>query len=421
MRWPPAFESFTQHQWRVLLVLMLVNFVNYIDRNIVFPLFPLIRSEFGLTYLQLGALGTAFSLVHGLGTLPLGILADRVSRKKIISYALLFWSGATFLSGLAASFRGLVAARAMVGVGEAAYSPAATAILTATFPQKVRARIQGAFDMAMFVGGALGLALGSIIAASWGWRSAFFLVGVPGLLLGLSVFRLHDTPAADEARVPLRVLLRIPEYVVMLLGGWFAAFAAYAYITWGTEFVHHYKGYGLRETGIRFGALVVIAGAAGVICGAAIADRWRRKAPWGRIATVPIGFLTSAPLIVLALNTSHRQLVFPLFFAGTFFLTWYHGPVTATIHDLTPPQAHATAMGFYYFVVNISAISLAPLVVGAIADRRGLLWGMHAAVAAQVMGALCFLTAGIMIARNHRRPLPEHEIATEPLRELTHA
>jgi MFS transporter, Spinster family, sphingosine-1-phosphate transporter len=103
------------------------------------------------------------------------VLADRVSRKKIISYALLFWSSATFLSGLATSFRGLIAARAMVGVGEAAYSPAATAILTATFPKRVRARIQGAFDVAMLVGGALGLALGSIIAACFdgGRRSSW--------------------------------------------------------------------------------------------------------------------------------------------------------------------------------------------------------------------------------------------------------
>jgi predicted MFS family arabinose efflux permease len=245
--------------------------------------------------------------------------------------------------------------------------------------------------------------LGSIIAASWGWRPAFFLVGVPGLLLGLSVFRLKEPAVVADVRVPLRGLLRIPEYLVMLLGGWFATFAAYTYITWGTEFVSRHKGFGLREAGIFFGALVVIAGTAGVLCGAAIADRWRRKVPWGPIATVPIGYLASAPLIVWALNTSHRQLVFPLFFAGTFFLTWYHGPVTATVHDLTPPQAHATAMGFYHFVVNVSAVSVAPLMIGAIADRRGLLWGMHAAVVAQVMGALCFAAVGVMIARKRRR------------------
>ncbi len=410
MHWPSALSqlSFSRSQWRILFVLMLVNFVNYIDRNIIFPLFPVIGDEFGLSYLQLGALGTAFSLVHGVGTLPLGLIADRFSRKKTISCALLFWSGATFLSGLAPSFRSLVGARALVGIGEAAYAPAATAILTAAFPQRIRARIQGAFDMAMFIGGALGLALGSVIAASWGWRPAFFLVGVPGLLLGLSVLRLTEPRrVVAESHVRLADLLRIPPFLVMLLGGWFATFASYAYITWGTEFVHRFRGYGLRETGIRFGALVVVAGAAGVTCGAAVADRWRRKVIWGRIATVPIGFLVSAPLIVWALNTHDSRVVFPLFFAGTFFLTWYHGPITATIHDLTPPGAHATAMGFYYCVVNISAISLAPLVVGAIADHHGLLWGMHAAVAAQILGAVCFIVVGIMIARQHPKPTAE--------------
>jgi predicted MFS family arabinose efflux permease len=398
-------QRFSPYQRRVLLVLMLVNFVNYIDRNIIYPLFPLIRTDFGLTYLQIGALGTAFSLVHGLGTLPLGMLADRVSRKKIISYALFFWSGATFLSGLAGSFRSLVGARALVGVGEAAYSPAATATLTATFPNEVRARVQGAFDMAMFVGGALGLALGAVIAASFGWRPAFFVVGIPGLLLGLSVFRLAEPRrTAVEEGVPIRTLLRIPAYLVLVLGGWFITFAAYAYITWGTEFVYRYKGFSLREAGMSLGGVMVVAGAAGVICGATLADRLKRKFSWGRIATVPMGFTISTPFILLALHTSNRHLVFPLFFAAIFFLTWYHGPVTATIHDLTPPQAHGTAMGFYSCVVNVTAISLAPVIIGGVADRHGLLSGMHVALGAQVIGAACFLVVTLMMRQNKRTP-----------------
>ncbi|MGI9103932.1 MAG: spinster family MFS transporter [Terriglobales bacterium] len=411
-------QRFTWNQWSILLVLMLVNFVNYIDRNIVFPLFPLIRSDFGLTYLQLGVLGTAFSLVHGLGTLPLGMLADRISRKKIISYALFFWSGATFLSGLASSFRMLVTTRALVGIGEAAYAPAATATLTATFPKHVRARVQGAFDMAMFVGGAMGLALGGIIAGSVGWRPAFFIVGIPGLLLGLTVFRLRESQrVAVEKPVPIGQLLKIAPYVMILIGGWFTTFAGYAYITWGTEFVHRYKGFSLRDAGLSFGVVTVLGGAAGVLCGAALADRWRRSVPWGRIVTVPIGFLISVPFIFGALHTSNHLLVLPLFFAGTFFMTWYHGPVTATVHDLTPPQAHATAMGFYSFIVNVSAISLAPIVVGGVADRYGLMIGIHTAIAAQIIGAFCFLIVVAMM----RKRAPAREIAPEPLREMVTA
>ena len=179
-------SPFTSYQKRVLLVLTLINFVNWIDRQIVYPLFPLIRNEFHVSNTQLGWLAAVFSLVHAAGSLGLGRLADLTSRKKVISYGILFWSAATFASGLAVSFRSLLSARALVGIGEAAYVPAASAILSGTFPQRVRARVQGVFDLGMFLGGALGLALGSILAGSTGWRSAFFIiVGAPGLVLAL--------------------------------------------------------------------------------------------------------------------------------------------------------------------------------------------------------------------------------------------
>src|SRR5271170_4476108 len=145
-------SDFSGKQWQVLLILMLVNFVNYVDRQIVFALFPYLRHDFGLTNLQLGALATAFTVVLSLGSVPLGMLADRVSRRAVISAGILFWSGATFFTGLANSFRTLLIARGMVGIGEAAYTPAGAAVITASFPKEVRARVQGAFDIGMFIG-----------------------------------------------------------------------------------------------------------------------------------------------------------------------------------------------------------------------------------------------------------------------------
>src|SRR5215470_3585010 len=148
------FHSLSSYQLRVLVLLVLVNFINYVDRQVVFPLFPLLRGEFHLSYSQLGALATAFTVVLSAGSLPLGILADRTSRKNVIRAGVVFWSLATFCSGLVHSFRALLAARALVGVGEAAYCPAGTAIITATFPRDLRARVQGCFDRGMFAGGA---------------------------------------------------------------------------------------------------------------------------------------------------------------------------------------------------------------------------------------------------------------------------
>lgn len=390
--------SFSRQQWRVLVILMLVNFCNYVDRQIVFPLFPLIRNEFSLTYFQVGSLAAAFSIVHALATLPFGMLADRTSRKKIISYALFFWSGATFFSGLAGSFRTLLTTRALVGVGEAAYSPAATAIITGTFGKNVRARVQGMFDSGMFVGGALGLALGGIIGQAVGWRPAFFLVGIPGLLLGLSIFRIPEPAHASEERVPLKSLLKIPAYLMILIGGWFITFAAHAYIIWTMEFVYRYKGFTLRQAGMSMGMLTLVIGVVGIGCGAALADFLAKRYSFGRIAVVPMAFLTSAPFVLLALGATSKAAVLALFSVGIFFGTWYHGPVTATVHDMTPPHAHATAMGLYYMFVNLFATSAAPLVIGWIGDRFGLLTGMKVAIAAQVIGALCFAGVAVMIA-----------------------
>lgn len=126
--------DFSPAQRRVILILMLVNFVNYIDRQIIFSLFPAIRHDFGLSFEQLGYLATAFTVVLSLASFPLGMLADRVSKRVVISAAVLFWSAATFSSGLAGSFRSLLAARGLVGVGEAAYNPAGAAVISASFP-----------------------------------------------------------------------------------------------------------------------------------------------------------------------------------------------------------------------------------------------------------------------------------------------
>lgn len=384
--------QFSSYQKRVLLVLALINFVNWVDRQVIFPLFPLLRNEFRVTYEQLGLLVLAFSVVHSCGSLVLGRLADLTSRRKVISYGILFWSGATFLSGIASSFRSMLISRSMVGVGEAAYTPAATAIISQNFPREVRARVQGVFDLGMFLGGAAGIVLGGIIAGSFGWRPAFFLVGIPGLLLSLAVFRLPETIHAEAQRkIPLRSLARVPAYVMVLISGCFITFAGNAYVIWGTEFVHTYKGLGLREAGMLMGGTVVIAGLLGVSTGAILADRLAKRFVWGRVLAVSMGFIISAPLVFTALHAPSIPVLLATFGLGTFFMCWYHGPVTAIVHDLIPPTAHSTAIGVYYFLMNSVSNILASWGVGRVADSYGLMTGLHTAVAAQVVGGVCFL------------------------------
>ena len=407
-------SRFTPYQVRVLTCLALVNLVNYVDRQVMYPLFPLIARDFSLNYTQLAWLAVSFSLVHALASLPLGWLADRVSRKKGVSYAIFFWSGATFLSGLAGSFRSLVTARALVGVGEAAYTPAATAIITASFTRRLRARVQSVFETGMFIGGALGIALGGIVGAHWGWRAAFFVVGIPGFLLALSILRLPDVvPTRASRLVPVMELLRIPSYLMMLTCGWFSTFAANAYIIWGPMFVQQYKGFSVQETGLLLGGILVVAGVLGVTVGAALADRLSDRFPWGRAVTVTAGFLISTPLLILTIRTNARSVLLTSFCAGCFFMAWYHGPVTAIIHDLTPARAHATAMAVYYFWINLFATIPAAWVIGKIADRYDLMTGMYVAVAAQATAGICFLSVVYLIHRHGLHPA-EHPADSQP-------
>lgn len=387
-------------QVRVLAVLTLVNFLNYVDRQVAYGLVPLIKTEFTLSNFQVGLLGTVFSVVHSLGALPLALLADRVSRRLVISSGVIFWSLATFVCGLASSFRQLLAVRALVGVGEAAFAPAATAIITGSFARGLRARVQGVFDTGMFIGGSVGLGLGGLLAEWIGWRAAFFVVGFPGLLLALSVLRLPEPAVAKAELIPLRDLLRVPAYVTVLISGWFITFAAYALIFWGTEFVYRYKGFRLGEAGIILGLTLAVAGVLGILTGAALADRLVRVMPSGRILVIGVGLLLGSVPLLAALHTAHKTLFVALFFVACFFLSWYHGPLTAVVHDLIPERAHATAMGMYLTFVNLFAITLAPVVVGALADRFGLLAAMHAAVAALVAGALCCVGVVYCIRRD---------------------
>ena len=385
-------SNFSGKQWRVLLILALVNFVNYVDRQIMFSLFPSIRHEFGLSYLQLGYLATAFTVVLSLASFPLGMLADRISRRAVISAGVLFWSGATFFSGLAGSFRALLIARGMVGIGEAAYTPAGAAVISASFPREVRARVQGVFDMGMFIGGATGIALGGVMAAAFGWRFAFFLVGIPGVVLGLTALRLpKSVVSVVKESMPVSELLRVPAFLALLVSGWFSSFAGYAYVAWGPELVQDYKGFSAREAGLALGLTIVLGGTLGIATGAYLSDSLAKLRNWGRAAIVPIGFVMGAPAIYFSLHASGKFRFLLFFGLGAFFLSWYHGPLTATIHDLVPPRGHATALGFYYLFVNLFSMAIAPVVIGRLADRYNLITALHVPILAQLAGAAFFL------------------------------
>ena len=404
-------HKFTREQTQIIWVLSLVNFFNYVDRQVIFPLFHNIQVEFGVSDAQLGMLGSVFMLVHSLASVPLGMLADKYSRRLLITAGVAFWSFASFFSGMATSFKALLGIRSLVGIGEASYAPAATAMISDNFPQEERARAQGYFNAGMFIGGTLGAALGGIIAYHFNWRYAFFFVSAPGFLLAFLSSRLYDkTEKSIHPKIPFRQLLKNPALLWSIVGGTLTAFAGGGYISWGVEFVRRYKGYNIQEASIILGLAMMISGVLGVFLGGYVADRLHKKYAWGRSDTIAWSLLIAAPLMFLGLQADGKYFLL-LFFLGSMFLSAYHSPATAVIHDVVPQHMRATAFAFYVLIIHLFGDTTAPAIVGRISDLSqarfggdgGLRHGLEFVTIFVFLAGICFFFVSRSI-RNKTSP-----------------
>ena len=389
--------------WALLVLLALVNLVNYLDRQIIFPLYEVIKEEFQLTDLRLGLIGTVFMVVHSLATLPFGWLADRCSRKKIIGYGVLFWSGATVLTGLAGSFRSLLLARSLVGIGESAYAPAGTAMISDAFPSSIRARVQSIFTLGMFIGGIAGMMLSGVLAESVGWRPAFFIVAAPGVLLAIFCFKAREPQRTSQPfSGNVWGLLKSPAYVLTLISAALITFSASAFVTWTAAFSVRYHDFSIKSAGVSLGLTTLLGGLLGVLFGGWLADLLHKRFPAGRVLGIAVGFLLSFPLLWWAVRSESRQGFLVAIVLGTFFLTWYHGPATAVVHDLAPPRLRAASFGLYMLFIHLVGNATAPTVIGALADRVGLRTAMLLPVATTFLSALGFLATGYFIWKSKK-------------------
>jgi MFS family permease len=217
---PPATSSTSPptraYSWYALGLLALINLLNYIDRNVIYALFEPIKRDLALTDSQLGWLGSAYIFVFSVAALPFGVLSDLRSRRAVIAGGVTVWSAFTFLSGLVNTFGQLFTCRALVGVGEAAYGPAAASLVADYFPARGRAIAMGILSSGIALGGVLGLLLGGLLEGIYGWRVAFMTVGVPGFVCAVMVSRLVD-PTRTPARLTVRSFLRDFEIGVLPL------------------------------------------------------------------------------------------------------------------------------------------------------------------------------------------------------------
>lgn len=393
----------TGSQIRLLAVLALINFANFAARLVLVPLIPLLRDHLQVTDAQLGSLQTGLLVVLAMASIPFGLLADRFSRKFIIALGIFFWSVATLAGGLVSTFSLFFIARAFVGLGEAAYAPAAQSMISGAFPQERRALAQAIFAAGMLLGGAGGQVLGGTLASHHGWRLPLFVVAAAGVVPALALFGVEEPPRGPRSDiVPIGKLLGVPAFLSMIAAGICITFSSVSLLAWGIDFAVSYKDFSLREASVSLSVIALASAIGGVLSGGWVADRLQRSYTYGRIIAIAGAFICAAPFLLLAIQTEDKHTVLVGLFVAGFFMSWYHGPVTAVLHDMMPRRAHATSIGVYMFATQLVG-GLGPQVVGRISDLRDLQFGLQIAVAVMVLGALLMLLVIHFIRRDGLR------------------
>lgn len=389
---------------KILLVLTLIEFINYFDRQVVFPLFSFLKADFNLTDFELGLIGTVFMIVHATGSVPLGILADKWVRKNIIAIGVAVWSAATFVTGLVQNFTQLLLTRGFVGIGEASYAPAATSLIADNFPVEKRARASSIFHLGMFLGGTAGMILAGLIGSTLGWRMCFFLVAIPGLILAFMALKIkekkHEYLVTKEVnKRTILQLFKTPAYIMTLLSGIMLTFTSSAIIAWMTQFFIRFHDYSVDQASLTIGLTVVIGGPLGIYSGGYFSDLLYNKFKKPRSLAMAFAFLAATPLMYVTLTTTNETLMLVTLVLATYLMTWYYGPMVALIQDIVPGALKATAFAFYLFVVHLIGSTPAPALIGKVSDASNLQIALYLVVLSNFLGGMLLLLTSIMIMK----------------------
>ncbi|HEY7639853.1 MAG TPA: MFS transporter [Steroidobacteraceae bacterium] len=365
-----------------LAVLFGINFMNFFDRQVAGVLAEPIRVEFGMNFQQVGWVSAAFTLIYAAIGVPLGRLTDRWTRTKLISIGITFWSVLTAASGFAVGFWSYLLTRMGVGVGEASCAPAGQSLIGDLYPAERRARAMGIFMMGLPLGLFASYILSGIIGAAWGWRAAFFVACVPGLVLaGLMLLIREPARGAAELKAapvvgadgksPYLAVLSIPTLWWIILSGVVFNFHAYAVNIYQNPFLQLFHEIGLKQASMLSALSLGLAGAIGLIIGGVLGDRLRVKLANGRLLLAAVGMLCAAPLIFIALGKPKGDVnTFAMLMAGSSACTFiYYATVYSAIQDVVPPQLRGTAVALYFVGQYVLGASFGPPIMGALSDH----------------------------------------------------
>lgn len=393
--------------WFAFGMTFILMLFDYIDRQVIVSLFPHIKAEWQLSDKQLGALVSVISFVVAIGGVPVALLADRVSRVKSIVAMATTWSLATISCMFAGSYAQLLAARAVVGVGETGYGSVGAALISTLFPKRLRGVLLGAFFAAASLGSVLGVVLGGVIAARWGWKAAFGVVGVPGLVFALLYLLVRDyqtvalTPKLDRVTQTLgatvrhiaATLLRTRTLLWVCMGGALQLIVVSAIWSWLPSFLNRVHGL-TPEAAAKQAAVVVLVGALGSVVWGFVADRVSVSRPRGKLLTLA----WVCPMTLLVLGYAFGQVpVGPSqmgwIVLGGFFMTCTVGVVSGVVIDVIHPGVRSTGSAVLALFQNLFGLAVGPFLGGVLSDAWGLQQALMWIPAFSVLAAFSFVRA----------------------------
>ncbi|MCG2725050.1 MAG: MFS transporter [Elusimicrobia bacterium] len=400
---------------KVLLLIFSISLFNYIDRQVLYAVFPLIKTDLGLSDMQLGFLASSFMIVYMCFAPVTGYFGDRIRRPLVIGISAIFWSIATVFTGFAKNYSHLILARSAVGIGEAGYGPVSPAYLAEWFPLKGRARIMALYALAVPVGSAMGYLLGGVLGENFGWRNAFFIVAVPGMLLGIIATLFKETP--EKISQPEKIkfgeykkIFKNKTFLLIVFSMAVGTFSIGGLAAWMPSYLVRNFSLSVANAGFLFGAITVLAGIMGNLTGGWIADALKKKIKRAYFIVGYVSFFLSVPFGITAVLTDNLHFAVAMIFLTEFFVFMHSGPYHAAIIGIMPVKMRSMAFAVCIFIIHAFGDAISPTLIGYVSDLHGLRIAVFICVLFILFAVFLSLFAGRQYMIEHHDEKESNEI-----------
>ncbi|AMO54449.1 spinster family MFS transporter [Endozoicomonas montiporae] len=376
------------YRYYVLAVLFIAYVFNFVDRQVMTILIEPIKNEFGASDTQMGLLsGFAFAIFYASLGVPVARLADKWSRRNVLTISITLWSAITALCGMAANFWQMALLRIGVGVGKAGGTPPSQSLLSDYFPQEKRSLALGIYSAAPHVGVLVGLFGGAMIADAYGWRVVFVVFGLPGLLLAPILYFTVREPVRDIKPQPdakdslwgtVKQLYKMPTFSYISLAIGVTAISAFGLGAWAPSFLIRIHGISIVEAGLYLGLVGAFCGGIGAVLGGYICDRMAARNPVWQLRFPAISILLSLPFLMgfilwpetdtVAILGKNVPVAILFMMCSTLLAGFWVGPTYAAAQNLTPPECRAQASALLLLAFNLLGMGFGPFLIGVLSD-----------------------------------------------------